>query len=492
MRDSATPNRLAREPASQTGVVDTASTRRPEGARGARDLLLELDLRRGALGRGLRESLRAAIQDGRLRAHTRLPSSRRLADDLGVSRGVVSDAYDQLVSEGYLEVQPRSAPHVAAVATAPVPRPEPDVPAWRYDFISTTPEVGMFPRRAWLRAVERVLRVTPDAALSYSDRRGRPELRMALSAYLGRVRGVRADPSRIVITQGFTQALDLLCRTLAASGVPAVAAESPSLPEFWTTIRGTGVRLTACPVDYAGMLPDALGALDVGAVVVTPAHQFPMGGVLLPSRRHALLTWASRTGGFVIEDDYDAEFRYDRTPVGAMQGLDPGRVIHGGTTSKSLAPGLRLGWLTLPASLVEEFVTRKFAADSGSPAIEQLAFADLLVSGEYERHVSRLRRMYRRRRDVLVRSISARRPDLELRGVAAGTHAFLRLPPDVNDIEIAEAANARGIRVQPLSSLCLRPTPERGLVLGYGRLPDHQVERAVMALCEVIPPRRRH
>ena len=456
-------------------------------ARGARDLLVELDLRRGGLRKGLQEGLRSAIQDGRLTAGTRLPSSRRLARDLEVSRGVVADTYDQLVAEGYLATRARTGTVVAAVADAPPPEPEAELPQWRYDLVSTTPEVALFPRRAWVRAMELALRRAPDAVLAYTDWRGRVELRTALGAYLARVRGVRVDPGRIVVTQGFTQALDLVCRVLVGRGATRIAFETPSIRELWETATASGLTLVGCPVDGSGLRTDELWQLEVQAVVVSPAHQYPTGAVLAPSRRVALLDWAARTGGIVIEDDYDAEFRYDRTPVGSMQGLDPGRVVHVGTASKTLAPGVRLGWMSLAPDLLEEVRAQKRMADHGSPALDQLALAELVDGGAYERHVVRARDVYRRRRDHLMRAISARRPDLRLEGATAGTHALLPLGAGVDDQAIATAAAERDVRVVALSALQLAPGPERGLVLGYGRLPDGQIEPAMDALLPLLP-----
>ncbi|WP_460525021.1 MocR-like pyridoxine biosynthesis transcription factor PdxR [Flindersiella endophytica] len=450
----------------------------------ASELLLELELKRGRLRRSLRETLRSAIQDGRLVAGTRLPSSRALAGDLGVSRGVVSDAYDQLVAEGYLEVRPRSAPVVAAVAGPPPPSAEAVTPGWRYDFTATTPDTGLFPRREWVRAVERALRNAPDSALDYGDHRGRIELRTALAGYLGRVRGVRADPGRIVVAQGFTQVLDLLCRTLARRGAQAIAVESPSLPDVWSTIAESGLAMTGVPVDAAGLVVDRLGTEP--AVVVTPAHQFPTGAVMSRERRLALLEWAAGTRGLIVEDDYDAEFRYDRTPVGAVQGLDPARVVHVGTAAKTLAPGLRLAWASLPAELVEEVRERKAYADSGSPAIDQLALAELIGSGAYERHVARARQAYRRRRDRLIEGLAGRLPrGFELRGAAAGLHVLLTLPPGADDVALARAAAAAGIGVRPLSPMALRE-PAPGLLLGYGRLGEARIGPAVAALAGVL------
>jgi GntR family transcriptional regulator/MocR family aminotransferase len=338
----------------------------------------------------------------------------------------------------------------------------------------------------WIRAVERALRAAPAAALDYGDRRGRIELRVALSAYLARVRGVRVDPGRIVVTQGFTQALDLLCRVLSGRGATTVAIETPSHPELWATVTESHLRLVGCPVDSDGLRTDELSVLDADAAVVTPAHQFPTGVVMAPARRLALMDWAAERDALVIEDDYDAEFRYDRNPVGAVQGLDPGRVAHVGTASKTLAPGVRLGWMSPPSDLVEEVRMRKVLVDSGSPAVDQLALAELLSTGEYERHVRRARHEYRHRRDRLVRALSTTLPRLEFLGAAAGMQLLLQLPDRVDDTAIAEAAASRGIGIRALSPLHLTPRGEPGLLLGFGRLSESQIEAAVGALASVI------
>jgi GntR family transcriptional regulator/MocR family aminotransferase len=466
--------------------MDRARSGRPDEASGALDLLVALDLRRGRMRRSLQESLRGAVQGGRLPAGTRLPSSRRLAADLGVSRGVVSDTYDQLASEGYLDVEPRSAPVVGAVVPGPPAFVDSVTTTWRYDFIASTPDVSLFPRRGWIRAIDRAMAVAPDGALDYGDHRGRVELRRALSAYLGRVRGVRVDPGRIVVTQGFTQALDLLCRVLVARGATTIAMETPSPTELQQTVRQTGLRLVGCPVDDHGLQTRELSRLHVHAVCVAPAHQFPTGAVMASTRRRSLLQWANAAGAVVIEDDYDAEFRYDRTAVGAIQGLDPSRVAHVATASKVLAPGVRLAWMSLPDDLVAEVTLCKGWCDSGSPAIDQLALAELLTSGDYDRHVVRARHIYRRRRDTLVRAIARKLPTLHVQGAAAGIHVLLRLPQDSDDDGIAAEAAARGIGVRAVSPMHLAHSDERGLLLGYGRLPERRIPRAVDALASVL------
>jgi GntR family transcriptional regulator/MocR family aminotransferase len=455
------------------------------------DLYLELDVRRGRQRRSLRESLRAAIQEGRLGAGTRLPSSRTLAASLALSRGVVTDTYDQLALEGYLRIHPRAAPVVASVHRPAAPDPEPAQPTWRYDFTPTAPDLALFPRIAWRRAVEAVLQDAPDLVLDYGDHPGRVEAREALAAYLGRVRGACVDPRRMIITQGFSQALDLLCRTLVARGATTVAVETPSLGTLWQTITASGLRLVGVPMDGAGPQLDVLDRLRPDAFVVSPAHQYPTGRVMAPERRMALIDWANRRDALLIEDDYDAEFRYDRLPIGALQGLDPDRVAHAGTASKTLAPGLRLGWLSLPAHLIDDVVTQKHLADSGSPVIGQLALAHLIERGEYERHVARARHAYRARRDALVAALARHLPGITPQGAAAGVHVLAPLAATVDDVAIAELAMDRGMNVRPLSPQYLPgaargATPERGLLLGYSRLAPGSIDDAVAALAAVV------
>ena len=469
-----------------TGLMEHATPATPDTSSRAIDLLLEMDHRRGTLRRELQCTLRAAIQDGRLATGTRLPSSRLLAADLRVSRGVVADSYDQLAAEGYLTMLPRQAPLVAGVANTPPCDEEDASPAWRIDFRPSSPDIELFPRRAWLRATERVLRGAPNAAMDYGDHRGQLELRRSLSTYLARVRGVRVGPERIVVTQGFTQALDLIGRVLAARGATAVAFESPSLPSEWATLRASGLQVLPCPVDADGLVVERLHALPVAAVVVTPAHQYPTGAVMSPSRRMALLAWAAGGDRLIIEDDYDAEFRYDHNAVGAIQGLDPDRVVHIGTASKTLAPGVRLAWMSLPAGLVDEVREAKALADSGSPAIDQLAMAELLQSGDYDRSVARARHVYRERRDLLVRSLARRLPSLPVRGAAAGLHVLLSLPDHSDDVGVVAAAAERGINLTALSPMAQLAGPERGLLLGYGRMAPDRIDAAVAELSASI------
>jgi GntR family transcriptional regulator/MocR family aminotransferase len=438
----------------------------------------------------LERELRAAILDGSLRAGARLPSSRVLARTIGVSRGVASDAYGQLEAQGFLSIAPRASPMVASVERGmSVPRLRPPEPQPRFDFIPTTPDVTLFPRRLFASALAEAARTATAAALDYGDPAGLLELRLALADHLGLTRGVVTCPEQIVITQGTAQAVDLVLRVLRGRGVTRVAIEDPSLVSQQRRVLSHGLELVGQRVDARGLVVDGLQG---DAAIVMPAHQFPSGTVLRGDRRRDLVQWARDGDRYLVEDDYDAEFRYDRVAVRALQGLEPARVIYVGTTSKTLAPGLRMGWIAAPPQLVDELRKTKNLLDAGSPAIPQLALARLVRTGEYARHVRRVRTIYRRRRDVLIDALETQLPGFSIEGVAAGIHLLLRLPPEVSDTRVVADACARGLRVEALSTHCIAPSASSGLVLGYGRLHETAIPAAVAALARVlqrqIPP----
>ncbi|MBL1081387.1 PLP-dependent aminotransferase family protein [Streptomyces actinomycinicus] len=443
----------------------------------------------GGLRRGLTDALRDAVRTGRLAPGTRLPSSRSLAADLGIARNTVAEAYADLVAEGWLTARQGSGTRVADRAVAPpgdtAPRRrEPARPA--YDLIPGTPDLAAFPRTEWLKAARRALATAPFDALGYGDPRGRPELRTALAGYLARARGVRTDPDTILITAGFSHALRILGPMLRARGVRTVAVESYGLDVHRGLLRDAGLTTPALPYDELGTDPGTL--CNEGAVLLTPAHQFPMGTTLHPDRRTAVVEWARRTGGLVLEDDYDGEFRYDRQPVGALQGLDPDHVIHLGTTSKSLAPGLRLGWMALPPSLVEEAAAAKGGTDTCG-VLDQLTLAEFLTSGAYDRHVRSSRLRYRRRRDALAAAVAARAPGVRVTGIAAGLHAMLRLPPGT-ERAVIQAAAWQGLALHGLAyhrHPQALAEPLDALVVGYGTPPDSAWSGALEALCRVLP-----
>jgi GntR family transcriptional regulator/MocR family aminotransferase len=446
---------------------------------------IRLERRAGeTLRAALERELRGAILDGSLRAGSQLPSSRVLATTIGVSRGVTSDAYGQLEAQGFLTIAARAAPVVASVVPGLAGAAERAAPpAPRFDLIPTTPDVTLFPRRLFARALGDALRSAPAAALDYGDPAGLDELRRALADHLGLTRGVVTSPDRIIVTQGTAQAIDLVLRVLRDHGAESVAVEDPSLESQQRRVRSHGLRVHGQPVDAAGMVVDGLLG---DAAIVMPAHQFPTGTVLRGDRRRELVQWAREHDRFLIEDDYDAEFRYDRVAVRALQGLEPDRVIYTGTTSKTLAPGLRLGWIAAPAALVDELRATKNLLDAGSPALPQLALASLLRSGEYARHVRRVRAIYRRRRDVLIGALATELPLLRVEGVAAGVHLLARLPLEIVDTQVVEVAAERGVRVEALSTHALSDTPSSGLVLGYGRLHESTIPDAVRELAHAV------
>jgi GntR family transcriptional regulator / MocR family aminotransferase len=448
---------------------------------------LSLEPRAGeTLRAGLERELRDAILSGALREGVRLPASRMLARALGVSRGVVSDAYGQLEAQGFLVTRARAAPVVAASpsrADGALREPERPQPPPRHDLTPTTPDVTQFPLNRWLASAQTAARRSGAVALDYREPRGERLLREALADHLGRTRGVIADPEQIVVVQGTAQGVDLLLRILRERGASSLAVEDPSHTTQHERARAHGFELRPQPVDDDGMI---VGGLEADAVLVTPAHQFPTGSVLSGERRRELLAWSDTTGGLIVEDDYDAEFRYDRVPVRALQGLAPGRVVQLGTVSKTLAPALRLGWMVAPAELTDEAVRAKRLLDDFSPSLDQLALAEFLTRGHYDRHLRRARGVYRRRRDALLGALGRQLPDLTMEGVAAGVHLLLRLPDGVSDAAIAEAAEGARIRVPPLSAFRLTPADAGGLVIGYGRLHESAVDPAAAALAGVI------
>jgi GntR family transcriptional regulator / MocR family aminotransferase len=446
---------------------------------------LALAPRRGeTLRAALERTLRDAIVQGALRVGSQLPGSRELAVQLGVSRGVVTDAYALLAAQGFLIVRPQRSPVVAPVGPRAA-RPADDTTpprAPRWDLSPTSPDPTLFPTSRWLTALQRAAREHAPAALDYRESRGERRLRVALADHLGRTRGVVAEPAQIVVVQGTAQGLDLLLRLLARGRPARVAVEDPSHATQHERIRALGLELVAQPVDDSGLVIDGL---DAEAVLVTPAHQFPTGRVLTSERRRQLLAWARQARAIVIEDDYDSEFRYDGEPVRALQGVAPGDVVLLGTVSKTLAPGLRLGWVVAPDALVDDVAAMKRLVDDFSPSLDQLAFADLLVTGEYDRHVRRVRSRYRVRRDRLIAALTAQLPELPVEGIAAGVHLLLRLPDETDDRELAAAAARAGIAVAALSSCAVRARTN-GLVVGYGRLHEEAIRPAVRQLASVV------
>ncbi|MBN6038256.1 PLP-dependent aminotransferase family protein [Amycolatopsis sp. 195334CR] len=455
----------------------------------AAELLVRLDREaKVPLHRQLGTAIREGVQSGRLPLGTALPPTRALAADLGVSRGVVVEAYQQLVAEGYLASRSGGYTEVAAGArTAPRPAPRavrPAAPA--IDFGYGRADVSSFPRAAWLRSIRRVLTEIPADRFGYLDGRGVPELHLALSDYLNRVRGTAATPDRVVVCNGYAQGLALLLQVLAAAGAKRIAVEDPSADDDTRPIAAAlGMSVVGIPVGPDGIDVAELDRTHADALVLTPSHQWPTGGVLAADARAAVVRWANRTGALVIEDDYDTEYRYDRAPIGALQGLAPEQVAYAGTASKTLAPGLRLGWLVLPAHLVGPVAEAKVVADRGSPVMDQLAFADFLARGEFDRHLRRMRPVYRRRRDALLGALREFLPELEPAGISAGLHLVTWLPPDWDEAAVVATAAAHGVGIAGLAQYYLERPERGGLIFGYATLNEPAIRRGITRLAEV-------
>ena len=406
-----------------------------------------------------------------------------------MSRGVVTDAYEQLTAEGWLASRQGAGTTVVGEALEPPPPAAAPLPEqrWRFDFTPTTPDVSLFPRSLWAKAVARAAAAAPDAALDYQDGHGRIELREALAGHLGRVRGTACDPEDMVITSGYSQATALLFALLAGRGARRIAIEDPSLRDHWDAVGRAGLEAVPVALDDDGVRVDALDAARVDAVVITPSHQFPTGAVMGAERRHELLAWARAGERLILEDDYDAEFRYDRRPLAALQGLDPARVAYLGTASKTLAPALRLGWVLAPPAFAGALADAKRDADSGSPALDQLALAGLYSSGAHERNLRAVRRTYAERRALLVEELVRTVPGSAIEGAAAGVHLVLALPEPLDAQRLAAATAAHGIQATSVESYLRTPPPQaQRLVLGYGRIPTPSVAPAVAALAAAL------
>ncbi len=461
-----------------------------ETNRGA-ELLLRV--RRAAaappLATQVEDGLRAAIRDGRLVPGQRLPPTRTLARDLGVSRRTVVAAFEQLSAEGWLDARVGAGTFVrrALPAAAPSPprrpRAAPRHGQPHFDFFPGHPDLSAFPRNAWARATRDALRELPDAAFGYGDPRGYHELRAAIAALLGRSRGVICRPRQIVICQGAAQALGLL--VAARGGSPRVAVEDPYLSEHRDVLAYAGADVVPVPVDEYGVHDEAVAAARADIALLTPAHQFPTGAVLAAGRRAALARWAQARGSLIIEDDYDAEYRYDRAPVPALQGLAPAHVAYMGSASKTLAPALRLAWLVVPEDQLDAVVAAKRYADAGSPVLMQAALARLIAAGAYDRHVRAARRRQRERRDALVAAVAQHLPSARVAGVAAGLHAVVHFAGAVDAQALTAAALERDVGIYPLSFAYADPPPDTSaVVLGYGALPPPAIREGVRRLAE--------
>ncbi|GAA2861144.1 PLP-dependent aminotransferase family protein [Streptosporangium fragile] len=522
------------------------------------DLHLTVDRAAGGIAAQIARELREAVRRGRLAAGVRLPASRELARDLGLSRGVVVEAYEQLVAEGFLISRVGAGTVVApAVSRLPShvpgpsepssftgpggspqpsdgaspPRGDPSSPSGApshprpaygagapearepyYGRRATSPDLGSFPRERWLASLRRTLATLPADALDYGDPGGVPDLRRELAAYLGRVRAADVDPGNLVIVGGVAQGLSLTVQALAGRFPPGrarhdldwfvlrnahpaprpgrilLAVEDPTSLRQLPLLRAAGGDLVAVPVDGEGVDTRALSLTGARAVLLTPAHQYPTGVVLSPARRAELIAWAAETGATILEDDYDAEFRFDRDPVGCLQGLAPDRVVLVGSVSKALAPGLRLGWVAAPPEVAEAVRVARGELDLGSPVLDQYVLADFIRTGGYDRHLRKMRREYRARRDALVRALGEHLPEVAVHGVSAGLHLFAELPGGWEERRAVDAARACGLAAEPVSATRHAPGPP-ALVIGFARLPVHRADEVIRSFARA-PARR--
>jgi GntR family transcriptional regulator/MocR family aminotransferase len=453
------------------------------------ELLLTVSRDRpGTLSAQIEAQFRAAIRDGSLRPGTPVPSTRELAAELTVSRKVVVDAYAQLAAEGYLETRQGAQPRVAALSFPAGGDPTHariEAPA-RFDFRPARPDVSSFPRAAWSRCLRDAVADITVTDLGYGDPFGVQALRDGLAGYLGRVRGVVADRDRVVVTNGYLQGLGLICRTLAGRGARRIALEDPSSHEEPQIAARAGLEAVRVPVDDLGLRVDLLDGAGADAVVLTPAHQHPTGVVLAAGRRSALIAWLRARDAIAIEDDYDAEYRYDRPAIGALQGLDQNHVVYAGTASKVLAPALRLGWLVVPAALADRVRDEKLLADQGTARIEQLAFARFLEHGDLDRHLRRMRVRYRDRRDAVVAALGAELPEATVRGIAAGLHVTVELPAGHDEDAIRRAARARGIALSTMGDYRSATSGPPTLILGYAQMSEDRLRSGIRELARVV------
>jgi GntR family transcriptional regulator/MocR family aminotransferase len=471
------------------------------------ELLLELP---SGGGRGLRErlehALRVAIQQQRLRPGAVLPPSRVLAADLGVARSVAVEAYRNLAANGYLETRRGGWTRVRPYTQAEPPPGQDSAPdyeqqlfvGWRaaasrppIRLLGGLPDPALFPRREWLRHYRAALAELPSSALGYPDILGAEPLRHALADYLGRVRGAVAMPGRILVCAGFTQALTLLCRAIRRSGARRVAVEEPCHIWHRAAIDRAGLQPVPIPADDRGLDPAVLARAGADAALIAPAHSYPTGATLDGARRRALATWAGQTGTLIIEDDYDAELRYDRSPLGALQGLAPEHVVYIGTASKTLTPALRLGWLIAPPHLIEPLAREKHHDDMGTSLLEQLALARFIESGAFTRHLRRIRPIYRERRDATIAALAALLPNARWQGEAAGLHLYLTLPDHVDERAIARTAHQRGVLLELGTWHWASPgrTPP-SLVFGYGAATEPAIRRGITVIADAIEGNR--
>lgn len=443
------------------------------GARGARELLLS--------------ALRDAVRSGRLAQGSMLPPSRSLAADLGLARNTVAEAYAELVNEGWLASRQGAGTWVLNTGGAQAPPRARGMRATPvHNLMPGSPDVSEFPRTEWAASARRALSTAPTEALRMGDARGRPELRDALAEYLTRARGVRTSAESVVVCAGVRHAVELLARVFRGRG--PIAVEAYGLFIFRDALAALDVPTVPIGVDERGAVIDELDGLETPAVLLTPAHHSPFGMPLHAERRSAVVDWAQRTRGYVFDDDYDGEFRYDRQPIGALQALCPDRVVYMGSASKSLSQALRLGWMVVPDNLIDAVLDAAGGQQFYVDALTQLTMADFIGRGSYDKHIRRMRMRYRRRRDTLVEALTGF--DVAISGLSAGVNLVLTLPDDTEH-EVLRRAGEAGITVQGLAIMRHPlagpevPDPD-GIIVGFAAPADHAFTPAVDALLEVL------
>ena len=444
--------------------------------------------RRQPLGLQLEARLRDLVRSEALPVGARFPSTRSLADDLGVSRGVVVGAYAQLAAEGYLDLRRGAAPVVAATGRG---RDEvwvdPDVPIARAR-ATCLPDFSFFPRRDWLAAVSASVRRARGSDFSYGEPFGAGELRSQLAPFLARTRGAVATPERIGIFAGASQALLALGAVLRGSGARQIAVEDPNHRWRGNTIAATGLEVVPVAVDDEGLRVEDLP--DVSAVVLSPEHQFPLGVSLSPRRRRALVEWAAAGNRLVVEHDYDAHYRYDRSSVSALQALSPEHVAYVGSTSALLAPAIRIGWAVLPARFVEPVAQHLFAASVGLPRLDQLALAEFLARGRLDRHLRRTKAAFKSRRDALLQGLAEHVPEAAVQRGAVGLFLSVALPPGTDEEKVLAAARSRGVALDGFDEHATTATAP-GLVLGFASAAEPTLHVAARRIGEALKSSRR-
>ncbi|MBV9765466.1 MAG: PLP-dependent aminotransferase family protein [Acidobacteriaceae bacterium] len=476
------------------------------------ELAIPLSRGREPLFRQTYRAIRQAILSGALGAGERLPSTRDLAEQLGISRTVVVLAYEHLLAEGFIVGRAGSGTYVcdglagniaqgtrrlaqlqlsqfgkrvaASMATVDTPLPQPVIP--RYNFMYGRSDLETFPFAMWRKLLLREARKGSTRQFDYGSALGNPELRAAICAHLRRSRAVVCDPSEVIVVNGSQQALDLVIRVLVDPGDP-VAIEDPHYDGIREALRAAGARLRPVPVDREGLDPTQLPD-DARAVFVTPSHQFPTGAILTLDRRLALLRWARRRNAVIVEDDYDGEFQYDGRPLESLQGLDrEGRIVYIGTFSRTVFASLRIGYLIAPASLVPAFTAAKWLSDLHSASLDQQTLAEFIAGGMYERHLRRLRRRNTARRAALLDAVRKNLGDrVEVTGEGAGAQVVLWPRNHVSEEAVVAAAARRGVGIYGIAHCFLRRPSRPGFLLGYARLTEREIREGIRLLSEVL------